>query len=85
MYLRIVLPLVLVVPVLAQSHPRPIIDVHIHVYADAQWKSGKPPNPVSGAPAPASSDDHLRQCLRLMDHYNIVAAVVSGSLEGVQK
>ncbi len=85
MYLRILLPLILVVAASAQSPPSRIIDMHLHVYADAQWKSGIPPNPVSGNPAPASSEEHLQQCLRLLNRYNIVAAVITGPLEAVEK
>jgi hypothetical protein len=57
--------------------------MHQHAYGYAQW-SGRPPNPVTGKPAPASAQDHMRECLALMDRYNIVAAVVSGTLEAAQ-
>lgn len=66
----------------AQPRP-PIIDMHLHAYADAQW-TGRPPNPATGKPAPATAAEHMRECFALMDRYNIVAAVVSGSLQGVE-
>lgn len=67
-------------PALAQSR-QPIIDMHLHAYG-AEW-SGRPPNPATGAAAPASSDDHMRETLQVMERHNVVLAVVSGPLQAV--
>lgn len=61
----------------------PIIDMHLHAYGAAEWNS-QPPNPVTGKPAPATAEEHMRACLELMDLYNIVLATVSGPLEAVE-
>ena len=53
----------------AQSRP-PIIDIHLHAYTEAQW-GGRPPNPATGVPAPASAEEQMRQTLAMMDHPNI--------------
>ena len=62
---------------------QPIIDVHLHAYAEADWK-GPRPNPVTGNPGPATAEEHMRQTLAAMDRYNIVKAIVSGPLEAVE-
>jgi predicted TIM-barrel fold metal-dependent hydrolase len=60
----------------------PIIDMHIHSFpADYLGESGIP-NPVTGKPSAAVSDEEIMQAtLREMHRYNIVKAVVSGPLE----
>jgi uncharacterized protein len=60
----------------------PIIDVHLHAYTAAEWTS-RPPNPVTGQPAPASALEHMRASIAAMERYNIVTAIVSGPLEAV--
>ena len=70
------------------SHPaiqrQPIIDVHLHAYAAADW-NGSRPNPVTGKPGPSTAEEHMRQTLAAMDRYNIVKAIVSGPLEAVEE
>lgn len=74
----------LLVPLQAHAQERlPVIDMHLHAYGEAGW-NGRAPNPVSGTPAPATADEHMRQCLAVMDEHNIVVAVVSGPLEAVE-
>jgi hypothetical protein len=41
------------------------------------------PNPVTGEPAPASGLEQMQEAMELMERYNIVRAVVSGSVEAV--
>jgi hypothetical protein len=67
--------------------PRPpIIDMHLHAYPAAFWGSVAPPNPVTGTPSPAQTDDAiLRASIAALERYNIVKAVVSGPLELAQK
>jgi hypothetical protein len=64
--------------------PRPIIDVHLHAYGEADWK-GPRPNPVTGKLGPATADEHMRQTLAAMERHNIVKAIVSGPLEVVER
>jgi predicted TIM-barrel fold metal-dependent hydrolase len=60
----------------------PIIDMHMHSFpADYMGESGIP-NPVTGRPSGAASDEELMQASLLeMHRYNIVKAVTSGPLE----
>lgn len=64
----------------AQPHPErpPVIDVHLHCYAeDARWRA-RVPNPVTGKPLTATSErEHLRATLDEMDRYNVVLGAVS--------
>ena len=77
-----VLALLLLIPAHDASQAgQPIIDMHLHAYGQ-EW-SGRPPNPATGAPAPVSAGDHMRETLRVMDRHNIVLAVVSGPLPAV--
>jgi predicted TIM-barrel fold metal-dependent hydrolase len=71
-------------PVAAESARPPIIDVHLHAYAAADW-TRRPPNPATGQPAPATAEAHMRETLAAMDKYNVVAAIVSGPLEAVEQ
>ena len=70
----------------AQKAPArpPIIDVHLHTYS-AALGAGHPSNPVTGEPGPASAAEHRRATLAAMEKYNIVAAIVSGHLEEVDR
>ena len=76
--------LVAVSSVGAQTGPArpPIIDVHLHTY-NAAIAAHHPSNPATGQPGPASPAEHMRATLAAMEQYNIVAAIVSGSLEAV--
>lgn len=71
---------------LAQSaiQRKPIIDVHLHAYGEANWK-GAPRNPVTGKPGPASAEEHMPQTMAAMERYNIVQAIVSGPIEVVEQ
>lgn len=63
-----------------------IIDMHMHAYPAAFWGSVGPPNPVTGKPSTALTDDAILEAsIKALDRYNIVKAVVSGPLELVQK
>ncbi len=64
----------------------PIIDVHVHVYAeDGRW-THRVPNPVSGLPLMAANEEaHMQATLAEMKKYNIVKAVVSNDYEVVQR
>lgn len=64
--------------------PLPIIDVHMHAYpADILGAKGAP-NPATGKPSSAQTDEAIfRASIEAMDRYNIVKAVVSGPSEVV--
>jgi predicted TIM-barrel fold metal-dependent hydrolase len=66
-----------------QTRP-PIIDVHVHAYErDARW-SLKVPNPRTGQPLTASTEqEHMQATLAEMTKYNIVKAVVSNQYQAV--
>jgi uncharacterized protein len=66
-----------------QSRP-PIIDVHVHAYdKDERWTL-KVPNPRSGQPMTATTEQaHMRATFAEMKKYNIVKAVVSNRYEVV--
>lgn len=66
----------------AQASPPPIIDMHLHAYAETDWRPAAS-NPAAGAAAPPTAEDHMKACLEAMEQYNIIAAVVSGPLEAV--
>ena len=84
------LALLLCVPadhVLTQSPPTqrlPIIDVHVHAYAkDERWTL-KAPNPRTGIPLTATSEQaHMQASLAEMKRHNIVKAVVSNDYETI--
>lgn len=60
----------------------PIIDVHMHVYAkDDRW-THKVPNPVTGQPMTATTEQaHMQATVAEMKKYNIVKAVVSSEYQ----
>jgi predicted TIM-barrel fold metal-dependent hydrolase len=66
-----------------QNRP-PIIDVHVHAYAkDERWTS-KVPDPVTGQPITATTEQaHMQATLAEMKKYNIVKAVVSNDYQAV--
>ncbi len=67
----------------AQNRPA-IIDVHMHVYAkDERW-TNKVPNPVTGQPMTATTEQtHMQATLAEMKKYNIVKAAVSNDYQAV--
>src|SRR5829696_5710829 len=66
-----------------QNRP-PIIDVHVHAYErDDRW-TRKAPNPRTGQPMTATSEqEHMGATLAEMKKYNIVKAVVSNHYPAV--
>ena len=66
-----------------QSRP-PIIDVHLHAYEkDERW-THKVPNPLTGQPMTATTEQsHMRASLAEMKKYNVVKAVVSNDYQAV--
>lgn len=60
-----------------------IIDVHLHSYTDSDYWGGRT-HPL-GIDSPKNADDHLKQTIALMDKHQIEYAVVSGSVESVEK
>ena len=64
----------------------PIIDMHMHAYPAAFWGSVGPPNPVTGKPSFAQTDEAILQAsIDALHRYNIVKAVVSGPAELTQR
>ena len=64
----------------------PIIDMHMHSYPVEYNGESDIPNPVTGRPSGAASDEELMQAtLTEMRRYNIVKAVASGPLEFVYR
>jgi predicted TIM-barrel fold metal-dependent hydrolase len=62
----------------------PIIDMHIHAFPAGYMGDLSIPNPITGKPSGAVSDEKLMQAtLKEMRRYNIVKAVASGPLEVV--
>lgn len=60
----------------------PIIDVHMHVYAEDERWILKTPNPVTGQPLTATTEqDHMQATLAEMNKYNVVTAVVSNDYQ----
>jgi len=68
-----------------QNRP-PIIDVHVHAYAEDERWALKVPNPRSGQPMTATTEEaHMRATFAEMNRYNIVKAIVSNHYEAVQR
>lgn len=60
-----------------------VIDVHMHSYtAEEYWGQGKSYNDVS---SPKSVDLHLKETIEQMNKHKIEFAVISGSMESLQK
>jgi predicted TIM-barrel fold metal-dependent hydrolase len=71
---------------IAQDARLPIIDMHMHSFPAAYMGELHIPNPVTGKPSAAASDEELMQATLLeMHRYNIVKAVTSGPLELVYR
>ena len=73
--------------VLAQDNEqarRPIIDVHVHAYeSDERWTL-RSPNPLTGQPMTATTEQaHMLATLAEMKKYNVVKAVVSNHYQAV--
>ena len=68
-----------------ESRP-PIIDVHVHAYErNDAWTRGAP-NPVTGRPLTATTEQaHMQASLAEMRKYNIVKAVVSNHFPAVTR
>jgi hypothetical protein len=71
------------VPTQQQSRP-PIIDVHMHGYGkDERWTQ-KVPNPITGQPMTATTEQtHMQSTFAEMKKYNIVKAVVSSDYQAI--
>jgi predicted TIM-barrel fold metal-dependent hydrolase len=56
----------------------PVIDMHMHVYpSDPRWDA-RVPNPISGTPMKAVTEDaHRRAVLAEMDRFNVVLGAIS--------
>jgi predicted TIM-barrel fold metal-dependent hydrolase len=66
-----------------QSRP-PIIDVHVHAYAQDERWALKTPNPRTGQPLTAGSEPaHMQASFAEMRKYNIIKAVVSNHYDAV--
>ena len=67
-----------------QQNRLPIIDVHVHAYAkDERWNL-KTPNPRTGIPLTATTEQaHMQASFAEMKKYNIVKAVVSNHYEAI--
>lgn len=64
------------------SKSLPIIDMHVHAFPAGYMGEMNMPNPVTGKPSTAASDEELMQAtLKEMHRYNIVKAVASGPLQ----
>jgi predicted TIM-barrel fold metal-dependent hydrolase len=65
-----------------EQDPPPIIDVHVHAYAeDDRWALGAP-NPRTGLPLTATSEQaHMQASFDEMTKHNVVMAVVSNDFD----
>jgi predicted TIM-barrel fold metal-dependent hydrolase len=71
---------------IAQDGKLPIIDMHMHSYPIEYMGESNIPNPVTGRPSGAASDEELMLAtFSEMRHYNIVKAVISGPLDVVYR
>jgi uncharacterized protein len=68
----------------SQQTRLPIIDVHVHAYAKDQRWTLKTPNPRTGIPLTATSEQaHMQASFEEMKKYNIVRAIVSNHYEAI--
>lgn len=81
--------LILSCPTFAQREKRPrppIIDMHMHAHPANRFGKVGLPNPVTGKPSAATTDEALLQAaLVAMRRYNIVKAFASSFLESVER
>jgi len=90
---RILAFAVLAIPVilLAQAGPPagrrpPIIDMHLHALPANTFGPPGQPNPATGKPSAAITDDQIRQqSLEALRKYNVVRAAASGTSENVAR
>ncbi|MGB9006294.1 MAG: amidohydrolase family protein, partial [Candidatus Aminicenantales bacterium] len=68
----------------AEVQRQPIIDVHLHSESLQDLKNWGP-NPVTGAKAPESVEEHIKLTLAMMDRYNIVLGIASGEGETIEQ
>lgn len=69
----------------SQKERPPIIDVHLHAQAADQFGAPGTPNPATGKPSLATTDEAIRKAsLAQLERYNIVRAVTSGRPEFVR-
>jgi uncharacterized protein len=72
--------------VLAQGAHEPIIDVHLHTHPANRFGTVGVPNPVTGEPSAATTDQALLDAaLSQMRRYNIVAAVGFSDRQSVER
>ena len=65
---------------------QPIIDVHLHAHAANRFGTAGLPNPITGRPSSAVTDDALmRAALDVMRRHNIVLGIASSARAGVQR
>ncbi len=64
----------------------PMIDVHLHAHAADRFGAPGPPNPVTGQPSSAHTDDALlKATLDAMQRHNITLGVASSARESVER
>jgi hypothetical protein len=63
-------------PAPPRAYTGPIFDVHVHTTAPKGW--GARPNPITGAPAPATEAEHRTAVLAALKKFNVVRAVLHG-------
>jgi hypothetical protein len=72
--------------VLARGAHEPIIDVHLHTHPANRFGTVGLPNPVTGKPSAAVTDQALLDAaLAQMHRYNIVAAVGFSDRQSVER
>lgn len=72
-------------PSKAQRPRPPIIDMHLHAQAADQFGAPGTPNPATGKPSLATTDEAIRKAsLAQLERYNVVRAVTSGQPEFVR-
>lgn len=65
---------------------QPIIDMHLHALPIEAFGPPGTPNPATGKPSAATTDDQLREAsLAALERYHIVRAVTSGTPELVRQ
>jgi predicted TIM-barrel fold metal-dependent hydrolase len=70
----------------AQPTVQPIIDMHMHSHSADRFGRAGLPNPVTGAPSAATTDDALLSAARAaMDRYNIRRAVAFSARQPTQQ
>jgi len=65
----------------AQSELLPIIDMHVHCYDNESYFTSPD---MYGTQSPENADAHLNQTYEMMKKYNIVKAVIFGSVNAVE-